>query len=363
MIHIKNKKTIKIALILLGIILIFLIISSATFGAANISFIDALKILLNALKTLVEKIPFIKLSSLGQILALDAIDETQSFIVLNLRLPRIILSALIGASLAVTGVVLQGLFKNPMADPYVLGISSGASLGAAIAITLGLDYAFKGLGAITVFAFIGAIATIICVYNIARIGNKVPPITLILAGIAISFMLSSLVSLIMVFNRTKIERIVFWTMGSMSTASWNQVLMLLPIVIITIAIIIAFSRDLNVISTGEETAKSLGIEVERLKKIMIVICSILVAASVAVSGVIGFVGLIIPHSVRLLTGSDHRITIPFSAVGGAAFMIICDTLARSVVPPTEIPVGAITSVVGAPYFIYLLSKNKKKVHG
>lgn len=363
MIDVKNKKTTKIALIVLVIMLIFLIISSATFGAANISFIGALKILLNVLKGLAEKIPFIKLSTLERILALDVIDETQSFIVLNLRLPRIILSALIGASLAVAGVVLQGLFKNPMADPYVLGISSGASLGASVAITLGLDYTFKGFGAITIFAFLGAIVTIIIVYNIARIGNKVPPITLILAGISVSFMLSSLVSLIMVFNRTKIERIVFWTMGSISNASWNQVLMMLPIVNITVVIIIAFSRDLNVISTGEETAKSLGIEVERLKKIMIIVCSTLVAASVAVSGVIGFVGLIIPHSVRLLVGSDHRVTIPFSAMGGAIFMIICDTLARSIIPPIEIPVGAITSVVGAPYFIYLLSKNKKKVHG
>ncbi|MDQ2086977.1 iron chelate uptake ABC transporter family permease subunit [Herbivorax sp. ANBcel31] len=363
MIYTRSKKIIIIVLLLLIIALLFLIVSSATFGAANISFMNSLKILLNALKTALEKIPFLEMSFLERMLALDGVDETQSFIVLNLRLPRIILSALIGASLAVTGVVLQGMFKNPMADPYVLGISSGASFGAAIAIAVGLDYTFKGLGAITIFAFLGAVITIMLVYNIAREGNKVSPITLILAGISVSFMLSSVVSLIMVFNRSKVEHIVFWVMGSISSASWNQVLVLLPIIIICIVIIIAFSRDLNVISTGEETAKSLGIEVERLKKIMIVVCSILVASCVAVSGVIGFVGLIIPHTIRLLTGSDHRIIIPFSAIGGAAFMVICDTLARSVVPPTEIPVGAITSVVGAPYFIYLLSKNKKKVYG
>ena len=351
MIFVEKRAYIRLILILSTIALIVLMILSATIGVANISFMEAMRIMLS-------KTPFI-----GSLIPINDIDYAHMMIVLNLRFPRIILAALVGAGLSIVGAALQGMFKNPMADPYVLGISSGASLGATIAIVAGLEYTFFGVGITTVFAFIGSILTIICVCSVARVGGKLPGTTLLLSGIAVSFMLSSLVSIIMIFNRGQVERIVFWIMGSVSAASWKQIALLFPVVVGSIAIIMAFSRDLNAMLTGEETARSLGIEVERVKKYLILVCSILVAACVSVSGIIGFVGLIIPHTVRLITGSDHRGVLPFSVVGGAIFMVICDTIARNAVPPVEIPGGAITSIIGAPYFIYLLYKNKKKVFG
>jgi iron complex transport system permease protein len=351
MVFFEKKAFIKLTLFLSIIALLIIIVLSATIGVADISFLTAAKIML------------CKTPGVGNLVSSDNIDATHMMIVLNLRLPRIIVSVLVGAGLSIVGAALQGMFKNPMADPYVLGISSGASLGAAVAITLGLEYAIFGVGCKTLFAFLGALVTIICVYNISRVGNKVPTITLLLSGVALSYLLSSIVSMIMIFNRNQTEQIVFWVMGSVSAASWNQLTLLLPVVCLGIAAIISFSRDLNVISTGEETAKSLGIEVEKVKKFLILVCSVIVAACVSVSGVIGFVGLIIPHTVRLVIGSDHRALLPLSAIGGSVFMVVCDTIARNAVPPVEIPVGAITSIFGAPYFIFLLYKNKKKVFG
>lgn len=210
-------------------------------------------------------------------------------------------------------------------------------------------------------AFIGAIITTIIVYNMAIIGNKTSSITLLLSGISISFLLSSIISLMMTFHRDQVEQIVFWTMGSVSDASLNQVILLFPVIFIGFIIISIFSRDLNIMLTGDETAKSLGVEVETVKKILLITCSLVVAACVSVSGIIGFVGLIVPHIMRLILGSDHRVLVPFSAVGGAIFMIMCETLSRTLVPPTEIPIGVITSILGAPYFLYLLNKSKQKV--
>lgn len=349
MIFLEKKKTLNKVLLLLIILLGIMVTFAATFGAANVTFLDSMKVMLS-------QIPIV-----GDLIDTSDINDSHILIVLKLRLPRIILSALIGASLSIVGAALQGMFKNPMADPYVLGISSGASFGATIAIIFGLESMFLGSSAITLFAFIGAILTMLIVYSVSKIGNKVPVTLLLLSGIAISFMLSSLVSIIMVFNRDQVENIVFWVMGSVSTANWNQVLTLFPIFIICTVILLIFSRDLNIMSTGEETAKSLGVDVEVVKKMLIVVSSLLVATAVSVSGVIGFVGLIIPHTVRIFVGSDHRVVLPFSIIVGAIFLVICDTFARSVVPPMEIPVGAITSVLGAPYFIYFLYKNKKKV--
>lgn len=328
-----------------------LIILSATLGVANISFMKALRCMLS-------KLPFV-----GSLISTNDIEPAQMMIVLNLRLPRIILSALVGAGLSLVGAALQGMFKNPMADPYVLGISSGASLGATIAIVAGLEYTFLGIGVTTFFAFIGSLLTILCVYTVAKVGSSVSTTALLLAGMAFTFALSSLVSVMMIFNRSQVEKIVFWIMGSVSAASWSQIAMVFPVVLLGTIIISAFSRDLNIMLTGEETANSLGVEVEKVKKYLVIVCSVIVAACVSVSGIIGFVGIIIPHTVRLIIGADHRGLLPFSVLGGAAFMVACDTIARIAVPPMEIPVGAVTSIFGAPYFIYLLNKSKKKVFG
>ena len=349
MAFIHKKKTYKYLFAAAFIILAFLMILSSTMGAANISFIESIKIM-------VSKIPWI-----DRLVEDENIRKSYRLIVLNVRMPRIFLSALIGTGLSIVGSTFQGMFRNPMADPYILGISSGASVGATIAIVLGLGGMVGGLGIIALFAFTGAILTALVVYNIARVGNRVPTLGLILAGVAVGFFLSSVVSMLMFFNRSQLERIVMWTMGSVSTATWSQVGILFPVVIIGSIVILAFARDLNAMSTGEETAKSLGIEVERVKKILLAVSSLIIAFCVSTSGVIGFVGLIVPHSIRLIFGSDQRVVIPFSAVAGAIFMVTCDTLARNLIPPSEIPVGAVTSLIGAPFFIFMLYRNKKKV--
>jgi iron complex transport system permease protein len=331
------------------LILIVIIIFAANFGVANISFKQTAMILMS-------RIPVI-----NKLTSLEGIDETYQIIILNLRLPRILLAALVGAGLSVVGTSFQGIFKNPMADPYVLGISSGAALGATLTIAFGAKVTFFGLSFITINAFIGAIVTTYIVYSIARVGSKVSSVTLLLAGVASSYLLSSIISLVMIFKREDIEKIVMWTMGSLSTASFDQVLILLIVIIPSIAVIYFFSRDMNIMLLGEDSARSLGVEVEKVKKIILLISTFMVAAVVSFTGIIGFVGLIIPHTIRMIFGPSHKVLIPFAALLGAIFLIICDALARTIIPPSEIPVGIITSIFGVPFFLYLLYKTKKKV--
>lgn len=327
-----------IAFIALGILIVF-----ATYlGVANISFLQTTAIILR-------KIPI-----LNKIISSTNVSEVNNIIIFNLRLPRILMAALVGTGLSVVGTAFQGMFKNPMAEPYVLGVSSGAALGATIAIILGLQSTI-------IIAFLGAISTVFIVYQIARVGRKVPTVNLLLSGVSVSFFLSSMISILMIFNRDKIDQIVFWLMGSVSATGWDQVIILFVILVIGISIIIFFSKDLNLMLLGDEVARTLGIEVEKVKIILLITSSLVVAAVVSFSGIIGFVGLIIPHAVRMVLGSDNRVVIPFSAIVGAMFMIICDTLARTVMPPAELPVGAITALFGAPFFMYLLNKSKKKV--
>jgi iron complex transport system permease protein len=338
----------RIRFILIAVLLVLIMVYAATLGSANITFSDSLKIILS-------RIPLI-----GSLINTSGIDERYFTIVLQIRLPRILLSSLAGAGLSVVGATFQGIFRNSMADPYVLGISSGAALGAALSIVLGMDKSVFGLGGIVIPAFLGAVITTLAVFMIARTGGRIPAATLLLAGVAVSFFLSSVISLLMIFNRNQIDRIIFWTMGSFSAAGWNQVLLLLIADAAGISVISVFSRDLNAMAAGDETAKSLGIDVESVKKILLGVSSLQVAACVSVSGIIGFVGLIVPHAIRLLTGSDNRVVLPFSLLGGVLFLLICDTLSRTMTSG-EIPVGAITALFGAPYFIFLLKTAKKKV--
>jgi len=344
-----GKKGIYRILFFISIAVLFAaVILSSTVGAANITFIEALKIL------------SAKLPALGTFFS-SSLDDTHKLIVLNIRLPRILLAAVVGTGLSVVGAAMQGMFKNPMADPGVIGVSSGAALGATIAIASGFQKFIFGIGLVTLASFLGAIATTIIVYSIAKVGGKLPTANLLLSGVAVSFLFSSVTSIIMIFKHDQIQNIVMWTMGSLSAASWKQLEVIAPAVIFGSIIVLAFSRDLNLLSTGNDTAKSLGVEAENVKKLLLVISSLLIGACVSVSGIIGFVGLVIPHVIRLVLGSDHRVVLPFSAIGGALFLVICDTLARNLIPPAEIPVGAITSLFGAPFFIYLLVKSKKKV--
>ena len=330
-------------LLLLG--LLMLMIFASTLGAADISFIDALLILMR------------KLPVAGDLIQEEGL-KTHEVIMLNIRLPRVILSAVIGMGLSVVGAAFQGMFKNPMADPYVIGVSSGAALGASIAITIGGAFLSGPFPSVQLMAFLGAILTVVCVYEIAKVGTKLPAVTLLLAGVAVSAMASAMISILMIFNRDQADSIIFWTMGSVAAARWGQILYLLPIVGMGTLIILFYARDLNLMMAGDDTAHNLGVDIEKTKKVLLVVSSLMIAFIVSSSGIIGFVGLIVPHGIRLILGPDHRVLIPFSALGGAVFMIVSDTLARTVLAPMEIPVGAVTALFGAPYFIYLLRRTK-----
>lgn len=328
--------------------MMFLAVFAATIGAANIQFRDASLILGNHIPVL------------GKFVDVSNISEMYIKIVMDLRTPRILLSLMIGGLLAGSGTVYQSVFRNPMADPFVLGVSAGAALGAALVMVFGWEFSFMGLSSISVSAFAGALLTTFIVYRVASVGGKTPVMTLVLTGIAMSFFLSSMLSLLITFNNDKIERIVFWSYGSLSTMGWRHIYMVFPLFVFSVIVFILKGRILNILTLGEESASSLGVDVEKERKQLLMVASLATAASVAVSGIIGFVGLVVPHVVRLMTGPDNRTLIPYSIIGGGIFMLICDTIARTAVSPMEIPIGIITSMLGAPYFIYLIIRYKKR---
>ncbi|MGN0143565.1 MAG: FecCD family ABC transporter permease [Clostridium sp.] len=342
-----KKKKYYLYISFLCIFLFLCIVISSSVGSSSLTIAESFKILMS-------KVPV-----LNRMTDSSEIKEVYEVIVWKVRLPRILQSSLVGGALAVVGCTFQAIFRNPLADPHILGISSGASLGATIAILSGITLNFFGIGVIGLFAFTGAIITVMLVYRIGCLGEKVMVTNLLLTGTAISTMLSSAISLLMIYNREDLEKVYLWTLGSFTSANWNKVGFISAISLVSLMVLFIYGRDLNLILTGDEAASSLGVDTSKVKKTLIIVSSVLVAASVSVSGTIGFVGLIIPHCMRLIIGSDHRILLPVSYLGGASFMIICDTIARTAAQPTEIPVGVITSVFGAPYFIYLLYKNNK----
>jgi len=355
MTYIAKKQLYRLIFAGLLVVLAVLMILFSTVGSASISFGESARILIS-------HIPFIR-----NFINAENINKTYESIIINIRMPRIILSVIAGTGLSVVGAAFQGIFRNPMADPYMLGTSSGAALGASVGIVLqssilaDVSTNTLSIGITSIGAFAGAIITTIVVYGIARVVNRVPTTTLILAGVAVNFLTSSGVSFIMMFKPNHMEKIMFWTMGSFSAGGWNQILVLFPVVLIGTVFISMYARDLNIIATGSETAKTLGVDADRVKKILLAVSSALIAVIVSFTGIIGFAGLVVPHIIRLILGPDHRVVIPFSALAGAIFMLICDTVARTVISPSEIPVGLITSLLGAPFFIYLLISSKKKV--
>ena len=275
----------------------------------------------------------------------------------NLRAPRIVLSVFVGAGLSVCGAAYQSVFRNPLTDPYVLGVSSGASVGAAVAILLGLEAYMLGVGA---SALVTGLLTVVAIYRIASIGNRMHTTTLLLTGVCITFLMSAVISFLMVLRQDKMDSIIFWTMGSFASASWLDVAVVAPVVVAGVCVVLFYCRDLNLLLAGSETAKSLGVEVERVKRVLLLSTTLMVAFCVATCGVIGFVGLVVPHCVRLVMGPDNRRVVPCAIFAGGLFLLLCDTLARTVLMPAELPVGSLTALVGAPFFIYLLHKNKKQ---
>lgn len=279
-------------------------------------------------------------------------------IVLTMRFPRVLLAALVGTGLALAGTVFQGLFRNPMADPYVIGVSSGAALGAVGSILLQSVVNIPMRYGIPAFAFVFAIITILLVYNLARVGGKAPVMNLILAGVAVNSVISALVSLCMFFSGNQLHQVLFWLMGGFSGRGMDYVYIFIPYGVVGTAIIFVYARELNAMLLGEEAAGHLGVEVERVKRCLLIAAALLTGACVAVSGMIGFVGLVIPHIVRMIIGPDHRTLLPAVALVGASFLLLADILARVIIAPGELPVGIVTALVGGPFFIYLLRRQK-----
>lgn len=274
-----------------------------------------------------------------------------------IRLPEVIAAALVGAALGVAGALLQAVFRNPLADPYVIGTSAGAQLGIVAALLLPVSLAAAGFGTAQVFAFAGALLTILLVYALARVGGRVPVVTLLLAGFVVSSFLISGTSLLSVLSGN-VDRLVAWTMGGITVDSWSQLAAIGPGTVVALALASAFAAKLDVLQLGEDQAGYLGLRVERLKLGVVVLASLLTALAVSMAGVVAFVGLIVPHAVRLIYGPGHRVLLPASAGFGAAFLILADLIARVAIPATELPLGVITAIVGAPFFLYLLRTSR-----
>ncbi|HET7229441.1 MAG TPA: iron ABC transporter permease [Longimicrobium sp.] len=283
-------------------------------------------------------------------------DPTTVAIVRRLRLPRAVLAAMVGGSLAASGATFQALLRNPLAEPYILGLSGGAAVGAVFAIAL-LGVAASG-GIVAVCALAGAVLAILLVFRIAAVvGRTLDTRILLLAGVVVGAFFNACILLALTFaDADAFRSAIFWMMGSFSGATWRSIALLAAAMAPGVAVLLALARPLNLLSVGEETAAYLGTRVERTKLLAYGTASLLTASAVAVSGVIGFVGLVIPHVVRMLWGADHRFLLPASVLAGAAFVVLADTLARTVAAPTELPVGVVTAFVGVPFFVYLLRR-------
>ncbi|MFS0576811.1 iron ABC transporter permease [Sporosarcina sp. 179-K 3D1 HS] len=279
-------------------------------------------------------------------------------IIWDIRLPRVLLGAVVGAGLAVVGVGIQALVRNSLADPYILGVSSGASVGATVVILFGA-FSIFGQYALSIAAFGGALLSIIFVYFIAHVGGRLTTTRLLLAGVVVSMILSAVTSFIVISapNEQGIRNAMFWMMGSLAGAKWSYLFIPTTAVLVGLLYLLTRFRALNLLLLGEETAGTLGISVHRFRKELIVVTALLTGVIVAVSGAIGFVGLMIPHLVRLVIGADHRKVLPVSALVGAIFIIWADVFARIAVAPEELPIGIITAVCGGPFFIWLLRKS------
>lgn len=287
-------------------------------------------------------------------------EEKFAFIIWNIRLPRTVLIALTGAALSGSGASYQGLFRNPLADPFLIGVASGAGLGAVIAMSVQWPYSFWGLMAIPAAAFISALLTVFIVYFLARVGQTVPTTNLILAGVAFSSFATSLTSFLMLRSTSEVRRALGWLLGGASQAGWTAILAMLPYLVIGLGILVFFGYRLNLLQFGDDQAQQMGVNVTRTKTILLIASSLATAAAVAFSGIIGFIGLVVPHIMRLWFGADYRRLIPLSIISGASALLLSDILARIVLAPQEIPVGIITALAGAPFFLWVLRRVKNQ---
>ncbi len=286
--------------------------------------------------------------------------QTEQAIIETIRLPRILLALTVGAALGVSGAVMQGLFRNPMADPGIIGVSTGGALGAVIAIALGLQTVFAL--ALPGLAFVGAAAALALVYVVASLGGRFSMAALLLAGVALSAFMAAIISAIILFTADlQAQReMLFWLAGGLGASTWTDIRISAPLVLLGIVVAVLLSRDLNLLMVSEDEANALGVRVVLTRNSLLLAASLITGTAVAFSGAIAFVGLIAPHTLRLLIGADHRALIPLSAIGGGIFLLAADTLARVAIAPAEIPVGVVTALVGAPFFVLLLARNKSR---
>lgn len=333
---------------LLGLLLIIVMLIAVSFGSTSISIGIIAQIILNGT---------------GVFHFARHWDAAMALIIWQIRMPVVVAAALVGAALSVAGVLFQGMLRNPLADPFLIGTSSGAALGATVAFVLPLNYAYGAFLPITpVLAFIGAMLSVLFVYAIARSGGSTPVVTLLLAGVVVNAVLVALQTLILSlsqFSNLGLQALFNWVSGGVSVVSWSPDLIVGAIIMAGIICSLILAPSLDVFALGEEEAAFLGLHVERRKFIIIIVASLLTSAAVSISGLIGFVGLIVPHTMRLLLGPRHRLLLPASALGGAIFLTLADLLARTIIAPAELPVGIFTALVGAPFFLYLLRRGKR----
>ena len=286
--------------------------------------------------------------------------ETEQAIIASIRLPRIILALVVGSALGVSGAVMQGLFRNPMADPGIIGVSTGGALGAVVAIAIGAHALFPL--ALPAMSFTGAAGALALVYIVASVGGRFSMAALLLAGVAISAFIAAVMSAIILFtsNLEAQREMIFWLAGGLDASRWADVRISMPFVLFGIVVALLLSRDLNLLMVSEDEARALGVRVGLTRNALLATASLITGTAVAFSGTIAFVGLVVPHTLRLVTGADHRVLVPLSALGGGVFLLAADTLARLVIAPAEVRVGIITALVGAPFFLALLARNKAR---
>jgi iron complex transport system permease protein len=332
-----------------SILLVLLFLLSLSIGAVPITIGEIIKIVL---------------SKTGIMASIE--DDVQSLVLLAIRLPRIVFTVMIGAALGISGASLQGLFRNPLVEPGIIGVSSGAALGA-VTVILGsklLSPALAetfGVWLLPAFSFAGAIIATLITLRLGSFEGKTQITILILGGVAITALAGAAIGLAIFYaDEQQLRTYSFWTLGDLSVATWEKNLMLAPFAISTVIILTLLGKPLNALALGEAEAFHSGVNVERLKVTIVILCSLAVGTSVAFAGIIGFVGLVIPHIIRIAFSSDHRLVLPLSAIGGACLLLVADMIGRTVVAPAELPIGIITAVIGTPFFLYLLMSNKKK---
>ena len=345
-VEVNLRRRLAITVIGLMLLLSLVVLVSAAHGPADVPYLDTAAILLD---------------DIGIDVGVDYTRKAE-VVVDWIRLPRIIVAALVGMALATAGATLQGLFRNPMADPGIIGVSSGAAVGGVIAIVTGLAAAHVLFT--PALAFLGALVAALTVYGVANIGGRFTMGTLILTGVALSSLLGAVVSFILLNTQDvdAVRQMLFWLSGGLDSRLWLHVKIIVGPVLAGIVVIYAFSRALNLMLLGEESAQALGVPVHRTRQLLLLVAALITGVAVSVSGIIAFVGLVVPHMMRLVVGPDHRVLIPASALGGAIFLISADTIARLVIAPAELRVGVVAAFVGAPFFMFLLVRNRRQAN-